>query len=607
MQPFQPDPVQSALERARQLFERGDYPAAARIYQRLAAEAQFPQKDRYRLLAADALVQANDVPAAKNLLDSIHLNALDEQENAQLTLLKAQLALAAGKPEQALDYVETVDVEGLKPDLQLRYHKVRASAYALTGKLLESARERISAGRFLQEPVQIEENNRAILEALTLLSDETLKKLQQTAPASLAGWLALARLLKQYPVSAAELNQQIRQWRGQFPDHPADELFLQRYLTQRERQYRPPQAIAVLLPQSGPYLEAAQAIREGFIAAYYRNKNSEKPIIRFYDSQSANPVELYHQAVREGADFVVGPLSKENVRALLTLEELPIPVLALNQVTEERRANFYQFGLNPEEEAEQVANSAWFDGHRRALILAPASNFGGRIAGHFADYWQKLGGQVLEVQTYPLGENDFTYSIRDLLNLDEGEQPPVEGKAAQSSPHRRQDADFIFLVAQPREARLIRPQLQFYWASDLPIYATSLVFSGTQSISSDQDLGGIIFCDIPWLIEANDESPLSRKVLQNDWKPWFDAYLRLVALGIDAYNLLPQLHRLQNSPYGGVTGVLSMAPNNQIRRQLYCAQFTDGVPRERGLAPYLTPVQQQAPFTLSEHPYDVQP
>src|SRR5690554_7108230 len=74
-------------------------------------------------------------------------------------------------------------------------------------------------------------------------------------------------------------------------------------------------------------------------------------------------------------------------------------------------------------------------------------------------------------------------------------------QSTEFEPRRRQDADWLFLVALPQQARQIKPTLAFNFASDLPVYSTSHVYSGEPNPSKDRDLNGIVFCDTPWLLD----------------------------------------------------------------------------------------------------------
>src|SRR5690606_28896371 len=114
--------------------------------------------------------------------------------------------------------------------------------------------------------------------------------------------------------------------------------------------------------------------------------------------------------------------------------------------------------------------------------------------------------RVLETAFYRPGGTDFSEPIRELLNLDASDRRYRALRNTLRRPiafesQRRQDVDFIFVGAFPREARLIRPQLRFHHAMDVPVVATSHVFTGTANATADQDMDGVRFVDMPWLLD----------------------------------------------------------------------------------------------------------
>jgi outer membrane PBP1 activator LpoA protein len=283
--------------------------------------------------------------------------------------------------------------------------------------------------------------------------------------------------------------------------------------------------------------------------------------------------------VRDGAQFVIGPLRKEEVEALAQRGNLTAPVLALNTIDSNwLPAGLYQFGLAPEEEARQVAERAWLDGHTRAAMITPNGPWGTRIAQAFRDRWTELGGQVVTSAGYESQENDYAAPLRAMFALDASDRrhnqvENVLGRSLEFTPRRRQDVDFIFLAAFPRQARLLRPQIKFHHATDLPVYATSHVFTGTMAPEEDRDMDGAVFGDMPWVLEGLQPAALKRHEGQ---------MARLVALGVDAYNLLRYLRLLENYPaerYEGGTGELQLDDKRRVQRQLAWARFISGRPR----------------------------
>ena len=339
-----------------------------------------------------------------------------------------------------------------------------------------------------------------------------------------------------------------------------------------------------MLPESGPYVQAGRAIREGLMAAYYQQqKSATQPTIRFYDSQSEDPAAIYHQAIANGAELVIGPLQKDKIALLAAHSELTVPVLALNHVDNLSKNNLYQFGLSPLDEARQLASRVRQDNHQKVIIFTPEGDQGERIASYLADAWMQIGGTVLAIQTYSAKAHDFSYPIKHILNLDDSEHRYRQlrnllGRNLEYTPSRRHDVDAILINAPPTTARSLNPQLDFYHAMDVPVYATPLLYSGVPDPSRDIDLNNITFCDIPWLFSDSYRGELSQESLRDNWQKFPTSYLRLIALGIDAYGLTANLGTLDTVPFQGATGTLLLNGENRITRQLVCAKFTNGIP-----------------------------
>jgi len=191
---------------------------------------------------------------------------------------------------------------------------------------------------------------------------------------------------------------------------------------------------------------------------------------------------------------------------------------------------------------------------------------------------------------------DHSDSIRAMLLLDASaarhrELQRTLGQRLEFEPRRRQDVDFVFLVTKPRQARLLRPQLQFHHAADLPVYTTSHAWPGEISPQEAPDLAGLMLPDMPWLLVEDDLDPLSRNRLREVLPAAGGPYGRLYAMGMDAYGLLPHLARLQTSDQetlDGHTGNLYLDELNQVHRQLVWVRL-DETPRILGYSPRLAP------------------
>src|SRR5690242_16875908 len=78
-----------------------------------------------------------------------------------------------------------------------------------------------------------------------------------------------------------------------------------------------PTNIAILLPERGPFAASATSIRAGILYAKQQDHNGNRVAIHFYDTESAPLATTYDRAVKEGAEFVIGPLTKDHVTQLV--------------------------------------------------------------------------------------------------------------------------------------------------------------------------------------------------------------------------------------------------------------------------------------------------
>lgn len=576
------------------LEEAGDFAGAAREYARLAAEAAPPLRHELQLNAASALVKGNFFGEASRALALVPEAELDLSLRNRRQLLLARIALGESRAQDALAALQPVQIDD-DPALLRQFYQVRAQAYRMIGNPVNASLDLINSEPLITELDALRANQNEIWQLLTSLPPETLRAMAAgTTSDAVKGWVRLAEIATTYYLPGVDVEAQIADWRERYPLHPASEEIVQGLLALKRDQISRPRQIALLLPQSGPFAKSAAAVRDGFFAAYFAEEDaSYRPLVRIYDSGELleQASRAYDEAVTNGAEFIIGPLTKEGVNALSEREHLPVPTLALNYAsTELAPANLFQFGLAPEDEVRQVAERAWLDGHNQAILLVVDGPWGERIASTFNQHWSQLGGSVLETQSFKSNESDFSQPLQQLLNIDESYARMKALKQVlrtdlKFEPRRRADADFIFVgVPSPQQARQIRPQLKFYYASDLPMYATSHVFSGVADPAVDHDMDGVIFCDMPWTL-ANPPSPLWTTIVES-WGEASHAYRRLYALGIDSFGLIAHLRRLSTfrfQQFQGVTGTLSLNEQNQIQRQLTWARFERGVPRVLGI------------------------
>jgi outer membrane PBP1 activator LpoA protein len=521
------------------------------------------------LLAACAPLQREAAPSSGEL--------------ARAALAEARQALAEGRTEAALLRLAALPAGPADPEalaiLELRAEAAFAARQPDVGVAALAQRERM-----LEDPADRAANQRRIWNRM---QEATAAGLALDAPAGTdpvtAGWLALGRIAAESGGNLFRLRAGLEEWRAAYPWHPAGAGLVESLLADYRAMTEYPAQIALLLPLGGRQGGAAAAVRDGFIAAYLGDESEgERPALVVYDTVALGAVAAYEMAVRNGAEFIVGPLLKSELAELAAAERPLAPGLALNWTDDGLQLPGYlaQFALAPEEEAAAAAERALLDGHRRALVLGQDMDQGRRMAESFIAAFQAGGGEVLGWQVYDPRENDFSTEIRALLLLDESrarhqQLQALLGRRLEYEPRRRQDADLVFLAGRSAEAVLLRPQLRFHYASELPVYATSLVYDPTRE--SQDDLEGVLFADMPWRVGA--VSPDVMTPFRAFGPGAVERNGRLYAFGADAYRLLPALYHGGTSLSGGIqglTGELSLDTEGRVRRDLAWGRFIAG-------------------------------
>jgi outer membrane PBP1 activator LpoA protein len=315
--------------------------------------------------------------------------------------------------------------------------------------------------------------------------------------------------------------------------------------------------VAVLLPIKSPAVgRQADAVRLGIMEAAKVHRGTTLPLIIYATSdESFDVVEAYERAVRGGAQFVIGPLTRSAVTALAATQLVNVPTLALNapEADSVLPQNLFVFGLQVENEAKQVAQLAREKG-RRALVIASETALSRRLAQSFADEFAHRGGTVVD-QVLFVSDSPVLIKLRDSI-------------AAGIS-------DVIFLALDAQRARAVRS----YLGGAQPIFATSLVYVSPEPLANFE-LNGVYFVDMPWLL-----SPDHPAVLAYTRQPQSSLeFQRFYALGIDAYRLVQDLLKptAGRATLDGVTGTISPAREHRFVRESVPAQFNQGETRTLG-------------------------
>jgi len=343
--------------------------------------------------------------------------------------------------------------------------------------------------------------------------------------------------------------------------------------------------IALILPlKSTTFAPSASAVQQGFFAA--ANSQVRDFPVRVYSSadEGKDVIEIYRQALANGAVAVAGPLTRAGVGLLAGYPDITVPTLALNTSEQKSDASkLYFFGLIPETEARQVAQLAFAAKLRDATIINTGTALSKRLAIAFADEWKKLGGNINAEVIYKDGDDTSVlvnlptapWLVEPVIQpmtvvLPSGEIETVTPKRLGPPPVAT--GNVAFLAGDARQARLIRPYLN----PSLPIYGTSQLFNINADTLTNYDLNDIRYVDMPWLLQPDHAAvmiyPRSATALDTDKE-------RLYAFGIDAYRLLHIMlnNKLRTAlPLDGVSGRIRLSDSNIFQRDAVPAFFRYG-------------------------------
>ena len=553
----------------------------------LAERSSEPAASEYLITASERLLEEERIAAARDVVSRVApTDTLPFTLRVRLAAILAELSLLDSDATGALAWLEsdlTERLEQQRPALRRRVAEIRGRALLASRQYQDAATTLIELEE-LTPTIEGQQIGDLIWQAIQNLSEQQLTQLADNASSyELRGWVELARAMRIDQHSIASQIDSISRWQTVWNRHSAVQQLPSQLQRLDEVWNSRPRHIALLLPLRE---QIGRAVQEGFLSAYYQamEANTDVPLISVYDTSEISEIGgIYQTAVESGAELIIGPLDKELVRQLDNLAALPVPTLALNYTDFATRhaESFFQFGLAPEDEIRQAASQAWSAGYRNAAIVAPDNIDYVRLQQAFASTWQSLGGNVVSTIRFS-GEGEYADAIKQLLSIDASEERAARLEALLTRntiefvPSRRNDIDFIFLMANPRQGRQINPTLAFYFAGDIPVYALSAINDGSNNTLANQDLNGIIFTDSPWVL--NQQDPLKVKVsasLRNTQGP----LQRLRALGIDSFRIYARLEQLASGEltnFNGVTGALTMNENGTIERVPLTAVFRNG-------------------------------
>jgi len=564
------------------------------------------------LMALTAAVKEQRWDIADNLLELIDPQQYRSDDLASYTLAVTQLLLHHKDYQTASAWLNseqlTTAIPLMKADDQIGLSIARADVLHGLGYYPASAQERIFIESLLTTNNNQSANAKAIWQTLLKMPVEQLQaERRQSVDDAYTAWLELAVIHYTNQIDIAQQVEQVQDWLQRWPMHSAANHLPKSIKVLKKSAATRPEKIVALLPLSGPLSEAGKAVQEGLATAYFTalNEGWELPTITSYDTHQYSIEQLYAQATRDGADLIIGPLEKDKVSVLLTMPT-DIPILALNYISDTPKLddtahvdvvsqdtnnaiandtirimpaplNIIQFGLAAEDEALQLANIARETNYQNAIIIQSSADWSKRASHVFSQQWMASGGTIVGNTTLTEAKNYSAEIENSLLlptsNARHQRLENIIGQRIEFTPRRRNDIDVIVIFANSKQTRSIKPLLAYHYAGKLPVYGSSHINNGIEQSTKNRDLNGIVFNEIPWVLESNSLKPqVAARYIKNK------KLGRLFAMGLDAFYLHPRIEQLKQAPDSqlqGMTGRLSLQ-NNRIVRELQMAEFAKG-------------------------------
>ena len=542
-------------ESARYHYQQQNFEKAAIEFELLFDKHKSPE---FALFAADSYLQLYQYDKSEQLISMINL-----RNHNLYPLIKAELFLHDNQFQASNSILSNLSIDESNP-LWKRFMMLRAKIELAGNQPLEAAKTLINLSKY-ENDIQISDEIINILlqipetQLAEALFDINISSLEQ-------GWLEAA-----YISNSADQDS-INDWQRRWPNHPGKIFFSQ------INSYK---NIAVLLPLSGRYKNISKSIQQGMIASLYRN-GSFGQRLNFFDtgSDGENFSYAWFGAIESGADFVIGPLEKKSIQQFESYNSNTIPVMLLNNVENAvEGVNFYQFSLSTDDEISTVAEKLVVDNKKRVTVLAAESPTSREQAVEFEKHLIQNGGEVVSYEFFPGSIHDYSRELKQALGLNDSlirarKLQTLISHPLNTSEQIRPDIDAVFLLANPKQARLIKPQLKFFKAEDLPVYSTSQIMSISQEPELDKDLEGVMFSQSHFVTSPKSVQPyLNFDAVQiTDNRKFF-------AFGYDAIalsNRLNWMQRLKNQQVNGLSGKINVDINGVIHRETGWAKYRNG-------------------------------
>tara|TARA_Y100001947_G_C10350223_1_gene310448 strand:+ start:4583 stop:6406 length:1824 start_codon:yes stop_codon:yes gene_type:complete len=572
-----------------EIIQKDPYPISSNLeiqIRRAAMNASSAETARLFSSAARLLSTHNGTQQTKSIIarvknDPALFSRLSRSDRFEVELIDLELKYLSTNPRYKNDLIKQLEI--LTPTTLVQ----EISALELAAQIRISMVDHVGAVRTLVrlstypgvDEKQLAERIWSSIKKIPLGYSATLARNADTED-EFAWWDLATKFLSPLTPTLQQRGWDV--WRSANPTHLANKQ------PPSETSNRPdePRTIALLLPQNGPLAEASRAIRDGFVAAYWSTQLTDEfeahrqQKILVYDTFGNTMADVVSRAQADGAQILLGPLSKSNVQSMGTLKTA-IPTIALNRVnptlqpkrTEARGPNgrIPQLSLAVEDEAVELAKRISNEGSTRIIVFRDRTSWSNRAYAAFA---ASISNSVEIVSLTTFDDlKDVTNAVGRALDIDASlmrhtNVQRLVRREIEFVPRRRSDIHAVVGLVGSREYASLVAALDFHFGSDIPLFATSAAVRSDVPIKKKN---GTRFVALPLTLF----SFRLRHDLENAF-PVAKQNPSFYALGIDAYRLANQFERLMAGvSIPATTGNLKLSRNNLIQRVPAWGQITN--------------------------------
>ncbi|MFD2265270.1 penicillin-binding protein activator [Lacibacterium aquatile] len=317
--------------------------------------------------------------------------------------------------------------------------------------------------------------------------------------------------------------------------------------------------IALLAPLSGRNAAVGQALQNAGELAVF-DIGTEGFVLLPIDTEKAGAAAAAQEAIRQGAQAILGPLFAAQVPEVATVA-MPanIPVITFSNDRMVAGPGVYVLGLSPLQALERTIAFARNRGYTDFAALVSDDALGVRVGAMVQEFIPASGGHLAKVETYSAGTNDFSSVAR---------------RASGGAAKEKTGPGYRALVLSESGPKLkqLAPWMPYHNIDPALVKVIGTPTWDDPSLGSEPGLAGAWFA-------APD--PAGRAAFEAKFRDTYGRVPpRVATIGYDGVALLAVIARMTNGPnftpdqltnpsgFAGVDGIFRFLPSGISQRGL---------------------------------------